>query len=109
VVNLTQNDQHNSSIDHTLHLLTAAPRYWPTLLPQLQSLWQSGDLLFLISEAVQGYDFIELKQFDQTAALSSDLALFGIAQDTTNTLQIITSAQWAKWTIEFQRTITWRV
>ena len=100
-----------SDIDHRdniLHLLTAAPRYWPTLLPQLQSVWRSGDLLLLIAEAAQGYDVVALKAFDLTAVLQSDLALLGILPNPANVTSIVTTAQWARWTIEFQRTLTWR-
>ncbi len=92
----------------TLHLLVAAPRYWPILLPQLQSMWRSGDLLLLIAEAAQGYDALELSAFDLRAVIHSDLILLGIEPSLTSTTSIVTTAQWAQWTITFQRTLTWR-
>ncbi|WP_410211168.1 hypothetical protein [Aquirhabdus sp.] len=96
------------SLNNTLHLLTAAPRYWPVLLPQLQSVWQLGDLLLLIAEAAQGYHSVKLAPFDLTAILQSDMQLLGIAPNDANPIQIVTIDQWAELTLVFQRTLTWR-
>ncbi|AXI02733.1 hypothetical protein HYN46_07730 [Aquirhabdus parva] len=111
MVNIVQNNTETLKIEscnNTLHLLTAAPRYWPVLLPQLQSVWQWGDLLLLIAEAAQGYHSIKLASFDHTAILQSDMQLLGIAPNDANPIQIVTIDQWAEWTLVFQRTLTWR-
>ena len=111
MVKMTINEINTKKIEScnsTLHLLVAAPRFWPILLPQLQSVWQSGDLLFLMAEAAQGYNTEELTRFDFTAILQSDLRLLGIAPNDVNPIQIVTIDQWAEWALVFQRTLTWR-
>ena len=94
---------------NTLHLLTAAPSYWPILTPKISAVWQDGDLLLLLAEAAQGFYSDAIHQFNQISVLDSDLARLEVSnKDIPNHIQIATTADWATWTVQYQRTVTWR-
>ncbi len=91
----------------TLHLLTASPRHWPVLLPQIKALWQDGDQLLLVGEAAQSHTHPDLAAFGRTALLQADLdaLLQPIVNSTTD---IITHDTWATWTLHYPKSLTWR-
>lgn len=94
---------------NTLHLLAAAPSQWLKLIPSILASWQEGDLLLLIAEGAQGFNAKMLDQFTQVAVLDSDLSRFEVADhEIQSHIHIVTSADWARWTIQYPRTITWR-
>ncbi|MBC7750968.1 MAG: hypothetical protein H7Z73_04505 [Candidatus Saccharibacteria bacterium] len=94
---------------NTLHLLTSAPRIWSTLMPEILAVWQEGDLIFLLAEGAQGFNAKALDQFTQIAVLDSDLARLEVVNDEVPIhIKIATIADWATWTVHYQRTVTWR-
>lgn len=94
---------------NTLHLLTAAPRFWSTKIPEIFTVWQEGDLVLLLAEGAQGFNSALLNSFNQIAILDSDLArLEVINEDVSHRIKIATIADWAAWTVQYQRTVTWR-
>ena len=94
---------------NTLHLLTAAPRLWAVLIPEIFVVWQTGDLILLIGEGVQGFCVKSLESFNHIAILDSDLSRLEVAKDEVpNHIQVATIADWAAWTVQYQRTVTWR-
>lgn len=100
----TQIEQHA-----TLHLLAAAPSHWPILLPQILAVWQVGDLMVLLAEGAQGLNAKILHQFNHIAVLDSDLTRLGIVNiEIPALIKIATTADWATWTVQYQRTVTWR-
>lgn len=100
----TQTEQQN-----TLHLLAAAPSYWPILLPQILAVWQEGDLILLLAEGAQGFNAKALNPFNQIAVLDSDLVRLEVTdKEVPSHIKIATTADWAIWTVQYQRTVTWR-
>jgi hypothetical protein len=94
---------------NTLHLLTTAPSYWPVLILQISAVWQKGDLLLLLAEGAQGFNSSVINQFNQIAILDSDLARLEVTSaEIPNHIKIITTADWAMWTVQYPRTVTWR-
>ena len=94
---------------NTLHLLAAAPRLWSTLIPEILAVWQKDDLIFLLAEGAQGFNAKVLDQFNQVAVLDSDLARLEVANDAVSRhIKIATTTDWAKLTLQYQRTVTWR-
>jgi|GEM_PF-2562847 len=94
---------------NTLHLLAAAPRFWTTLMPELVAVWQEGDLILLLAEGAQGFNAKALDQFKQIAVLDSDLARLEVENDEVpNHIKIAAVADWATWTVHYERTVTWR-
>ncbi len=94
---------------NTLHLLAAAPRFWSTLMPEILAVWQEGDLILLLAEGAQGFNTKALDQFNQIAVLGSDLVrLEAMDDEVPNHIKIATTANWAAWTVQYQRTVTWR-
>jgi len=90
----------------TLHLLTASPRHWPILLPQIKALWQEGDQLLLVGEAAQGHAHPDLAAWGAVALLQYDLHLL---QQSLSPCTIITHETWATWALHYAKTLTWRV
>ena len=94
---------------NTLHLLTVAPSHWLTLIPQISAVWREGDLLLLIAEGAQGFNSKALDQFPQVAVLDSDLLRLEVMnEEVQSQIKVATTSDWATWTIQYQRTITWR-
>lgn len=94
---------------NTLHLLAVAPSHWLNLIPQISAVWQKGDLLFLIAEAAQGFNHSLIQTFDHIAILDKDLARLEVATiEIPNQIKIAATSDWAMWTIEYPRSITWR-
>ena len=94
---------------NTLHLLTAAPRLWSTFMSEIMTVWQTGDLILLIGESAQGFNAKALESFNQIAVLDTDLTRLEVAKDDLpNHIQVATIADWAAWTVQYQRTVTWR-
>lgn len=94
---------------NTLHLLAAAPRFWSKLILEILAVWQEGDLILLLAEGAQGFNAKKLDQFKQIAVLDSDLARLEVANDEVpNHIKIVTISDWATWTVQYQRTVTWR-
>ncbi len=94
---------------NTLHLLAATPRLWSILMPQILTVWQEGDLMLLLAEGAQGFNSNALKHFNQIAILDSDLArLEATNEEIPSHIKIATTADWATWTVQYQRTVTWR-
>lgn len=99
----------NTEQNNTLHLLTAAPRFWSTLIPEIIAVWQEGDLVLLMAEGAQGFNSTQLNSFNQVAVLDSDLARLEVAnEEVPHRIKIATIADWAAWTVQYQRTVTWR-
>ena len=95
--------------NNTLHLLAAAPRFWPTLILEILAVWQKGDLILLLAEGAQGFNAKMLEPFNQIAVLDSDLARLEVAnEEVSSHIKIATTADWAAWTVQYQRTVTWR-
>lgn len=98
-----------TTMNNTLHLLTAAPRFWSTLIPEILQVWQEGDLLLLLAEGAQGFNAKLLDPFNQTAVLDSDLARLEVVnKEIPSHIKVATINDWATWTVQYQRTITWR-
>jgi len=98
-----------SPAQNTLHLLAAAPSHWLKLIPQISAIWHEGDLLLLIAEGTQGFNSQVLDQFTQVAVLDSDLMRLEVMSGEIPTpIKIATTADWATWTVQYQRTVTWR-
>lgn len=94
---------------NTLHLLAAAPRQWSALIPEMMNVWQDGDLILLLAEGAQGFNAQILADFNQIAVLDSDLTRLEVAhEEVSSPFQIATTADWATWTMQYQRTMTWR-
>jgi hypothetical protein len=94
---------------NTLHLLAAAPSYWPILIPQVLAVWQEGDLIVLLAQGAHGLKTKILHPFNQIAVLDADLARLGILDtEMPANIKIATTADWATWTMQYQRTVTWR-
>lgn len=94
---------------NTLHLLTAAPRFWSSVMPEILAVWQEGDFLLLLAEGAQGFNSATLNHFKQVAVLDSDLARLEVVnEDVPSHIKIATIADWATWTVKYQRTVTWR-
>ena len=94
---------------NTLHLLAAAPRFWSTLVPEILAVWNEGDLILLLAEGAQGFNAKALDQFKQIAVLDSDLVRLEVANDEVpSQIKVATIADWAAWTVQYQRTVTWR-
>lgn len=94
---------------NTLHVLVAAPRFWSTLMPEIIAVWQEGDLILLLAEGAQGFNAKALNQFNQIAVLDSDLARLEVANEKIPShIKIASTADWATWTVQYQRTVTWR-
>jgi hypothetical protein len=94
---------------NTLHLLTAAPSCWTLLIPQISAVWQEGDLLLLLAEGAQGFDSAAINPLNQIAVLDLDLARLEVTrQEIPQRIKIVTTADWATWTVRYQRTVTWR-
>ncbi len=94
---------------NTLHLLAAAPSHWLKLIPQISAVWREGDLLLLITEGAQGFNSKALCQFTQVAVLDSDLARLEVMnKEVQSPIKIATISDWATWTMQYQRTVTWR-
>ena len=94
---------------NTLHLLAAAPRFWITLIPEILAVWQEGDLILLLAEGAQGFNAKTLDPFNQVAVMDSDLARLEVTnEEVPNRIKIATTAEWAAWTVQYQRTVTWR-
>ena len=93
----------------TLHLLTAAPKLWPTLLAEIEAVWQHGDQLLLLAAGAAGVGRPELSRFDTVALLDTDAAVLNLSKaDIPARVQCATVAEWAAWTLHYPRTITWR-
>ncbi len=93
----------------TLHLLAAAPSYWPILIPQILTVWHEGDMIILLAQGAQGFSARILHSFNQMAILEADLARLGIvAAEIPAHITVATTAHWARWTMQYQRTVTWR-
>ncbi|GAC1378123.1 MAG: hypothetical protein NVS3B3_20200 [Aquirhabdus sp.] len=98
-----------TTLNNTLHLLAAAPRFWSTLIPEILAVWQEGDLILLLAEGAQGFNSRTLEQFKKIAVLDSDLARLEVENDEVpSQIKIATTADWATWTVQYQRTVTWR-
>ena len=94
---------------NTLHLLAAAPRLWSVLIPEILAIWQNGDLILLLAEGAQGFNGEALSHFNHIAVLDSDLARLEVAnEEIPSHIKIATIADWATWTVQYQRTVTWR-
>jgi len=94
---------------HTLHLLAAAPKLWSTLLPEIEAVWQHGDQLLLLAAGAAGVNRLELSRFDAVALLDTDAAVLSLNQaDIPARVQYATASDWATWTLDYPRTITWR-
>jgi hypothetical protein len=94
---------------NTLHLLTTAPSHWSILIPQICAVWQEGDLLLLLAEGAQGFDSAAINSFSQIAVLDSDLARLEVSKlEISPHIKIASIADWATWTVQYQRTVTWR-
>ncbi len=98
-----------SSAQNTQHLLAAAPSHWHKLIPQISAVWRDGDLLLLIAEGTQGFNSKVLDQFTQVAVLDSDLLRLEVMnEEVPSKIKIATTSDWAIWTIQYPRTVTWR-
>jgi len=96
-------------IAHSLHLLAAPPSRWAALLPEIESLWQSGDQLLLLAEGAAGFNAAALKRFSTVAMLTTDADGLNLATtDLPRHIQLATMTDWAAWTLHYPRTITWR-
>ncbi|MDE2419807.1 MAG: hypothetical protein KGO49_01325 [Gammaproteobacteria bacterium] len=94
---------------NTLHLLAAAPSHWLKLIPQISAVWHEGDLLLLIAEGAQGFNSKVFNQFPQVAVLDSDLMRLEVMnEEVLSPIKIATTSDWAAWTVQYQRTVTWR-
>ena len=94
---------------NTLHLLAAAPRFWSILIPEILAIWQNDDLILLLAEGAQGFNIEALAQFNHIAVLDADLARLEVAhEEIPSHIKIATIADWATWTLQYQRTVTWR-
>jgi hypothetical protein len=94
---------------NTLHLLTNAPSHWFILIPQICAVWQAGDLLLLLAEGAQGFDSAAINPFNQIAVLDLDLARLEVSSsEIPPHIKIASIADWATWTVQYQRTVTWR-
>lgn len=94
---------------NTLHLLAAAPSHWLKLIPQISAVWREGDLLLLITEGAQGFHSKTLDQFTQVAVLESDLSRLEVMnEEVQSQINIAKTSDWATWTIQYSRTVTWR-
>lgn len=97
-------------LNATLHQLASSPKAWANDLTRIKQVWQPQDLLLLLGEAAQGYQYDQLEQFTNRALLATDAALLGI--DITDKLfgglKIFSSDDWANAVLTYQRCITWR-
>jgi hypothetical protein len=94
---------------NTLHLLTTAPSIWLILAPQIFAVWREGDLLLLLAEGAQGFDSAAINPFNQIAVLDLDLSRLEVtSQEIPPHIKIASIADWATWTVQYQRTVTWR-
>lgn len=94
---------------NTLHLLATAPRFWAAFMPEILTVWQDGDLILLLTESTQGFNSKALIHFNQIAVLDVDLARLEVAnEDVPSQIKIATVEDWARWTVQYQRTVTWR-
>jgi hypothetical protein len=79
------------------------------LLPEIQAVWQSGDLLLLLGEGAAGFNAAALAPFDAVALLDSDIVAMHISSAEIPAAMIrATHALWATWTLDYSRSITWR-
>jgi hypothetical protein len=103
------NETKLTSEKNTLHLLTSAPSYWSILIPQINAMWQEGDLVLLLAEGAQGFESVTLDLFNQIAVLESDLGRLEVLnKELPIHIKIASIADWATWTVQYQRTVTWR-
>lgn len=98
-----------TTTQNTLHLLAAAPRLWSSVMSEIKAVWQEGDLVLLLAEGAQGFNSAMLDSLSQVAVLDSDLARLEVAnEDIPSNMKIANIADWAAWTVQYQRTVTWR-
>ncbi len=94
---------------NTLHLLAATPSCWSVLIPQILAVWQDGDHIVLLAQGALGLNAKILYLFNQIAVLDSDLTHLGLLHaEIPAHIKIASTHDWASWTMQYQRTVTWR-
>lgn len=106
----------------SLHLLCISPCERPAILNDILRVWSDGDQLLLLADAAQDVTSATIQTFLQQMAqlstpqtsnkplliLDRDAALLPLPTILPDTLQIISSLEWANLVLTHQRSITWR-
>lgn len=88
----------------SLYLIQSNIQQTPAILTQLSSLWESGDQVILMGEAILAYQHPFLQQLSECYVLTSDLPLLPATAQ--HTFKPIDYAEFADLCLQFTRCIS---